>query len=341
MPENNLNDKRVMIVSGSGLGDLIVLTPALRRLKEKFPACKLIFLCRDYHRDIPDNLSYIDKVVCMYRGRFLGRYRALPLIFGLDAVVFTDYQPAILFMATLFRVPIRAGHKRDESKMTKLLTKNLQASVFESPDYVAETQAKVISEALDINLDGDMTNLDVPKSNDDDIRAVDIMLEDIGLRKDSPYILLSPFTGLEQRNLPANTAEEFIHSAEERYKMPVVISAPPHKHSEALKLSRYALTKKTSIKELIELVRRAKLLVTPDSGPMHVAGAVKTKCVALFSKDLPSRWAPKHNCIPLYLNLPCSPCSHDTARACPHVKCMLDFKAEMILDACDKFLLGE
>jgi ADP-heptose:LPS heptosyltransferase len=91
----------------------------------------------------------------------------------------------------------------------------------------------------------------------------------------------------------------------------------------------------------VELVCRARLLVTPDSGPMHVAGAVGTDCVALFSKDLPSRWAPRHHCVPIYLGEPCSPCTDETARQCPTVRCMRAITADMVLERCEAMLRGK
>ena len=90
--------------------------------------------------------------------------------------------------------------------------------------------------------------------------------------------------------------------------------------------------------QLIELVRRAKCLVTPDSGPMHIAGAVGTPVAALFSKDLPSRWAPRQNCVPITLQMDCAPCDDETARHCPTVKCMRGITAEMVCEAAVKIL---
>lgn len=76
--ENNLNGKRVLIESGGGVGDLIMFTPALRRLKEKFPDCQITFLTIDKTVDVINRLPYIDRVICIKRGRFMGRYRVLP-----------------------------------------------------------------------------------------------------------------------------------------------------------------------------------------------------------------------------------------------------------------------
>ena len=332
------NGKRIMVTSCGGLGDLVMFTPALRRWKEKFPSCHLSFLCRDNHRAILEGLPYVDRVVCIYRGRFLGRYRAVPFLPGLDAIVFTDWHPVLLPFAAFFRVPVRAGYAREGHRLSGCLTRKLRQNVFLSADYAAITQSKVLSEALETPLEGDMTRIDVAPSGERETRAVDRLLGELGLGAEEPYLLLTPFAGMEERNWPLGAAKEFVGLAEARFGMPVVVAGPPGKGEEASAISRRSLAGKTGVPELMELVRRAALLVTPDSGPMHIAGAVGTKCVALFSKDLPSRWAPKRNCRPVTLGMECSPCDDATARACSHVGCMRGIDAAMVMQACDEIM---
>ena len=90
MGSNDLNGKHVLIESGGGVGDLIMFTPALRRLKELHPQCILTFLTIDKTADVINRLPYIDKVICIRRGRFMGRYRVLPDLVKQDYFVFTE-----------------------------------------------------------------------------------------------------------------------------------------------------------------------------------------------------------------------------------------------------------
>lgn len=334
----DLNGKKIFIANCCGLGDLIMFTPTLRALKEKFPTCKITFMCRDNHKEVLSRLPYVDKVVCVYRGKFLGRYRAIPALFGQDAVILTDWHVVSLIFAKLFQIPVRAGYFREENILTKFLNRELHGHVLASTDYAAVTNAKIISNALGIELEGDMTKIEISLPNEQEKNSVDKMLESVGLEKNCRYILLTPFTGFKQRNLPEETAKNFVKIIEEKYKLPVLISAPLEKYEDAKKISKYALKVATSVCEFVELVRRAELLVTPDSGPMHVAGALEKNCVAIFSKDLPSRWAPKKNCLPVYLNLNCSPCDDETAKNCSNLKCIRDITAEMLIEGCEKFL---
>ena len=334
----DLSNKKILITSCGGLGDLIVFTPALRRLKEKYPSCRLTFMTSSKHRDILQGLPYIDKVICIERGKFLGRYRVLKDFWGQDAVVFTDWQPQLLLFSWLFGIPLRAGIPKPGHKLCKYLTKQLENHVFRYTQYAAKTDAMVFGEALDIGLDGSMEKLDVASPSAGDCKAVDQLLQDIGLAAQEPYLLLTPFAGLEQRNWPSEEAARFVQLAEAQLGLKVVVTGPPHKADEAAHIAKYNLTGRTTTLQLIELVRRAKCLVTPDSGPMHIAGAVGTPVAALFSKDLPSRWAPRQNCVPITLQADCAPCDDETARHCPTVKCMRGITAEMVCEAAVKIL---
>ena len=69
----------------------------------------------------------------------------------------------------------------------------------------------------------------------------------------------------------------------------------------------------TNLVETIYLLNKAKILVTNDSGPMHLASVAKTPVVAIFSaRDFPLKWSPCPNLNKvLRVNTDCSPCFKD------------------------------
>ena len=81
------------------------------------------------------------------------------------------------------------------------------------------------------------------------------------------------------------------------------------KISQAAPEKTLNLCGKTSLPEMIEWVRRCDLLVTNDTGPMHVAAAMHKPLVALFGPTAPRRTGPYGQLQNvLRLDLPCSPC---------------------------------
>lgn len=330
---NNLDGKNILIESGGGVGDLIMFTPALRRLKEKYPNCVITFLTIDKNADIIRRIPYIDKVICIKRGHFMGRYRVLPNLMRQDYMIFTEWQPHLLFFAWILHLPNRFSIPRIGNPLTHTLHKQITDIVSKSRDFAAKTNTRLIGDALEISLSDTGMRCDVSLPNATERMQVDQLLLEIGIDKDINFIALSPFTSADERDWPLSEAKKLVEMIQDKYHLPVVIIGNKKVIEDISQVSQYSLLGRTNIMQLIEIIRRAKCLVSPDSGPIHIAGALNTPCVALFSRDLPSRWAPKNNCYPIYLNYSCSPCESEIFKNCPHeLACIRKITADMVME---------
>jgi heptosyltransferase-2 len=85
------------------------------------------------------------------------------------------------------------------------------------------------------------------------------------------------------------------------------------------------------------MIKQASVVVTNDSGPMHIAAALAKPQIALFGATTPQLgFAPlNEKAIVLCQNLPCQPCSLHGQETCPkrHFACMLSIKPEAIIAA--------
>ena len=89
---------------------------------------------------------------------------------------------------------------------------------------------------------------------------------------------------------------------------------------------------------LAAVLSRLSLLVTPDTGPMHLAAAVGTPLVALFGPSSPERWGPLSvQARIVRVELPCSPCNrvrNPPARCQGHTPdCMDGVRASLVIEA--------
>ena len=94
-------------------------------------------------------------------------------------------------------------------------------------------------------------------------------------------------------------------------------------------------------RERTELIRRAAVFVTGDTGPMHLAAAVGTKIVALFGPADPEKTGPyATDAVVINKRLPCGPCF---ARSCPlghdPPKCMTDITVDEVCVAVARRLI--
>jgi ADP-heptose:LPS heptosyltransferase len=89
---------------------------------------------------------------------------------------------------------------------------------------------------------------------------------------------------------------------------------------------------------LLALLARADLVVSNDTGPVHLADALDTPVVALYGPNTPHRYGPRGpRALALYADLPCSPCLDDRTMkrsSCRHHVCMDALSVTHVLAAC-------
>jgi heptosyltransferase-1 len=99
------------------------------------------------------------------------------------------------------------------------------------------------------------------------------------------------------------------------------------------------LTGCLSLPEMVEWVRLSALMVSNDTGPMHVAAALGTPVVALFGPTEPRRTGPYRQLDHvLRLNLPCVPCLKSRCRYVKPLECLRALPPAAVFDAVQKQL---
>ncbi|MEW6416713.1 MAG: lipopolysaccharide heptosyltransferase II [Nitrospirota bacterium] len=89
-----------------------------------------------------------------------------------------------------------------------------------------------------------------------------------------------------------------------------------------------SLAGKTDLKELIEVMRGAKFVVSNDSGPMHIAAALGIPVFAIFGPTDPLRTGPyREGHTIIREDVSCAPCFK---RTCKNIKCMNDLSVEKV-----------
>jgi ADP-heptose:LPS heptosyltransferase len=113
-----------------------------------------------------------------------------------------------------------------------------------------------------------------------------------------------------------------------------------HKITSQMRVSAVTLAGKTSLAQLAEVLRRCDMLITNDTGPMHLALAVDTPVVAIFGPTVPEKSGPYGQAVPyrvLTYPVPCRrPCF---VMECPYQHaCMRQITPDQVFQACQELL---
>jgi ADP-heptose:LPS heptosyltransferase len=159
-----------------------------------------------------------------------------------------------------------------------------------------------------------------------------------GLSLETPYLLLSPWASCTARTYFIDRFATAARQLSQRTGWPVLVTGAVRDQERAgpllaaLDSHGVNLVGATTIPELAALVANARLVLTNDSLPMHLADATQTPSVVLYSgTEYESQWQPRHSPFRLLRRpTPCSPCY---AFTCPYNLECLDIPPEEVVAA--------
>lgn len=166
----------------------------------------------------------------------------------------------------------------------------------------------------------------------------------MNLSLDKPIIALCPGAefGVSKRWLPVYFSEVANHFLKKGFNIwlfgspnDIAIGKTIQYHT---KVSCVNLIGKTQLEQAIDLLSLTQLVISNDSGLMHIAAALDKRLVSIYGSTSPTFTPPLTESLSLLqLNLSCSPCFK---RECPlkHFRCMKDLKPPMVINAANQLL---
>ena len=155
------------------------------------------------------------------------------------------------------------------------------------------------------------------------------------------WIVLQPGTRWASKRWPVEAFAELVPllaSANPRFHFAIIGGEEDHSLGEVIAGVDPArcldLTGRLSLPEMVEWIRLSELMVSNDTGPMHVAAALGTPVVALFGPTEPRRTGPYRQLDHvLQLNLPCVPCLKSHCRYVRPFECLRALAPAAVFDA--------
>jgi heptosyltransferase II len=309
---------RILVVAPNWIGDALMAQPLLARLREKRPDTQIDVLAPEWVAPVARRMPEVSEVITApFRHGALqlrSRWRLGRSLRGryVQAIVLPNTWKSALvpFFAD---VPLRSGYI-GESRYGLLNLRYREKSVPMNLHYAR------LSEPPGTEPVGPLPQ---PKLG---VSAEHIAAVKATFRLSSPYVALCP--GAEYG--PAKRWPYFADLSKAIYQGKVILGSAGDAEA-AQGIEGRNLIGKTSLDEAIALLAGAALVVSNDSGLMHVAAALGRPQVALFGSSSPEHTPPQSAAARvLWLRLECSPCY---ARECPlgHFRCMRQMGVATVL----------
>lgn len=318
--------KNILLIRPGGIGDAVLLLPAINLLKEKYPDAVIDILCEKRNAGV---FQFSDKIKRIYLyDRGLDLFRSLRNKY--DVVIDTEqWHRLSAVVAYLSGAPVRIGFGTNERE--KLFTHSISYS---HEDYEVYSFLHLIEPLIDRSYDFKVDEPFIGIKND-----VPSHLQDELKNKDK-VIAIFPGASVMERKWGGDKFGEVAKILSDK-GYDIIILGSDADRADAERIKKHAgncvdLTGRTDLRDIAAVLKKSRLLITADSGLMHIAFAVGTPTVSLFGSGIEKKWAPggkRH--VVINKNLECSPCTRFgyTPRCKRNVECMSSVSVEEVITA--------
>ena len=328
MPEIDIkNFKKILVVKPSSLGDVVHSLPFLHVLKKKYPNAEVHWIIAKGLEGLLESNPLISRIWVIEKDKwraFKSLSFTLRNLNNLKKTLQEEAFDIVIDLQGLLRsgllsyvsgAPVRIGFREAREGAGLFYTHKIEGG---KDIHAVDRYLKIAG-----FLGCDIKNIEPPALKTGDIVQNKINYE---------YVVIAPGARWQTKKWHPECFGEL--AARLNLKSVVVgSSADIEIADQVVKNSRgnaVSLAGKTSLKELIGIISRAKFVVTNDSGPMHIAAALNIPVFAIFGPTNPMRTGPygKNNTV-VKTKVSCAPCYK---KKCRSVKCMDSVSVEEVFN---------
>lgn len=279
---------RILVIRGGAIGDFILTLPAMRLLRENFPACSLEILGYRHIAVLAEGRYYANSTRSIEYGPLAGFFHPdasldpglCEYFAGFQQIISYIYDPDELFQSGLRRAGVRnlisVSPKIDDGEHA---SRQLARPLEQLAVWLDDPAARVYPSA-------------------EDLRAAQALLSDLP----RPHVAIHPGSGGAKKNWPLERWLEVQRKMLDDTRVGHLIIVGGEGDSQ--QLSRMRLTKPAERQTILEslplpvlgaVLSQCALFVGHDSGISHLAAASGAPCLLLFGPTNPGVWAPAND----------------------------------------------
>lgn len=329
---------KIGIFQTSFIGDSVLTTPLIQKTKKLFPDTKIVVITRPQTEDIFKPLPEVSEVILNDKrgwNKIAGVWKTAQAIKKSDIdillVPHRSFRSALI--AWLSGVKIRIGFTSSEGWF--LYTKTVP---FNWMIHDAERNLSLLQGIAKEQFGGEKLSMSFTPSAEENVAR---LLKDFNL-EGKPLVGIHAGSAWPTKCWPMEYFVELISKLQTELGVQAVLVGGGkqdtdlgEKICQLAKGHAASLCGKTSLADLMALMKHFKLFITNDSGPMHIATAFEVPTLAIFgptTRELGFFPYGQGHRVMEVKNLECRPCALHGGKKCPlgHFKCMRDITPDEV-----------
>jgi lipopolysaccharide heptosyltransferase II len=329
------NPERILILRLSSIGDIILSSFFIRLVAQSFPNSKIDFVIKEQFADLikyNPNLNHVYYVkpeqgyAQLYQLRNELKNNKYNMVFDLHNNLRTRFLLTGLSKSKTWRIK--------KNKTVRALLVWFKINGYKE---IKSIPIRYLETGKEVGINDDMNGLELFWDN----QTEEKLIKEYPFLENDRYIALAPGAAHYTKKWPIEYFMELVDIITEKRNERLVILGGLTDVDDGMELELndrvINLTGKLSLLESAIAIKNAKVLVSNDSGVMHMATAVKTPVLAIFGSTVEELgffpFRSKH-CVIQNEGLKCRPCSHIGKNYCPkgHFRCMLEIKPKFVYD---------
>ncbi len=330
-PNLGIDQRKFLIVSTTGLGDTLWGTPAIKTLRETYPTSYIGVLTSSIGKEILQHNRHIDELFVVSDPVFFSLF---PLYSPLkekeitDVILFhTSQRPILPFVAILGASKIIGTdglHKGLDHFLTDAVPNAYVHEIERRLQLVGKVGAHTQDPTMEIFISAE------------DEKLAELFLLQFQLPSYLPKVALHPGAKDLFKQWPSSLFVELGNRLVQELGCQVFVTGTGGEkdlvESIATKIKDAIPVTTLKLRSFAAFLKQMKLVVSNDTGPMHLAFAVQTPTVALFAPTDPKLCGPHRikNAIIIAKRRTCTPC---LKKRCQEPFCLLQISMQEVFDA--------
>lgn len=337
---------RILIIRTDRIGDVILNTPVFKALRHNFPKAYITAVIQPYVKEIIEGNPNIDEIITYDKNFSQAGWRStLRFIKYLrrkqfDLSIALNPSKRSNLVTFLAGIKYRIGYDRKWGfLLTHRMKDNKWMGLKHEVDYNLDLLRYVGLEVKD-------RELYMPIFKEDEDYIADILRE-AGVSSQDALITVHPSASDHTKRWSLEQYARLIDKLIGNFKFKVALVSAKEDKALIEKLVSLTFNKpinfcgRTTLRQLAALCKKSQVFISNDSGPVHIAAAVKVPTIVIFGRILagvgPKRWGPYGGeGIVVQKDVGCKPC--DPQNCLENFKCLAAVSVEDIIDAVKKII---